>query len=292
MNGAFLRRRELLIGTVAMALASRTARAAEAQPPQPTQLNWGIDYGPATNPQAAHSFDLLVLEPDHARPIAPLRGPMSRLLGYISVGEVERGRPFATALEKAGALQAPNPNWPNARAVDLRHPAWKSLLIDQLIPEVLAKGYDGIFMDTLDTAEAIQRANPIENAGIVEAGVTLLKAMRERFPGMVMMLNRGYALLPAAAPYVDLVLGEAMASRWNFEAKRYEMTTQQDWDWQATHLRAAKQANPALMLATLDYWDPLDRKTVAALYARERAADFAPYVATLALDRLLPEPRG
>ena len=54
-------------------------------------------------------------------------------------------------------------------------------------------------------------------------------------------------------------------------------------------LRAARTANPALTLATLDYWDPSDRRGVADLYARERAAGFLPYVATLALDRLLPE---
>jgi len=65
-----------------------------------------------------------------------------------------------------------------------------------------------------------------------------------------------------------------------------------DWEWQAGRLRTAKARNPALSLMTLDYWDPADTKQVAALYARERAAGFSPYVATLALDRLMPEPAG
>ena len=56
--------------------------------------------------------------------------------------------------------------------------------------------------------------------------------------------------------------------------------------------RAAKARNPALTLTTLDYWDPSAPRQIAGLYARERAAGFRPYVATLALDRLIPEPTG
>jgi hypothetical protein len=106
------------------------------------------------------------------------------------------------------------------------------------------------------------------------------------------MLNRGYALLPDVAPHIDVILGEAMASRWNFAAERYELTTVDDWMWQANLLRSAKQENPALIVTTLDYWDTGDPKTIAKLYEREREAAFHPYVATLALNRLLPEPKS
>jgi polysaccharide biosynthesis protein PelA len=253
-------------------------------------LTWGIDYGADTDPAIARSYDLLVLEPDHARPIAPLRGPKSQLLGYVSLGEVECRRPFAKALDKEGALKTPNANWPDARFVDLRHPLWTSLLLDVLIPEILAKGYDGIFMDTLDNAEAMERADPAKNVGMVRAAVNLVKAIRQRFPATMIMLNRGYALLPDVAAHIDAILGEAMASRWNFATERYELTSVDDWMWQANLLRAAKQANSALILTTLDYWDTKDPATIAKLYERERAAEFHPYVATLALNQLLPEP--
>lgn len=277
------RRSVLAFGLAVFALSGRGIAAAERI------WRWGVDYGAATDPATARDYDLLVLEPDHSRPIAPLRGPTSRLLGYISLGEVERSRPFVAELEKAVALKAPNPNWPDARLVDLRNPAWRSLVLDHFIPDILRKGYDGIFLDTLDNAEAMEHADPARNAGMVTAAVALVGAIRARFPGITIMMNRGYALLPAAAVYVDFVLGEAMASRWNFSTHRYEMMSAEDWAWQAERLRAAKRANPALELTTLDYWDFADSATVASLYARERAAGFKPYVAMLALDRLLPE---
>ncbi|HJT41317.1 MAG TPA: endo alpha-1,4 polygalactosaminidase [Sphingobium sp.] len=279
------RRRDLL--TLSLMVFGLSARAF----PEVGTQAWGIDYGSATDPTVARQYDLLVLEPDFDRPLEPLRGSNTRLLGYISLGEVNMARPFAAGLAKAGALRTPNPNWPDARFADLRHKAWRAMVLDQLVPAILRKGYDGIFMDTLDNAEALERQDPRANAGMVEGAAELVQAIRKRFPRLSIMMNRGYALLPQVVSQVDLVLAEAMASRWNFVDRRYEMMSASDWDWQAAKLLSAKRANPALGLMTLDYWDPADEATVASLYARERAAGFQPYVSTLALDRLIPEPR-
>ncbi|MES2338062.1 MAG: endo alpha-1,4 polygalactosaminidase [Pseudomonadota bacterium] len=283
------RRRLISLGAGALTTAFGWNAAARGVVPAEDRLAWGIDYGPATDPALARRFDLLVLEPDHARPIAPLRGTDSLLLGYVSFGEVERSRPYFARLDTVGALGEANPNWPDARLADLRHAAWRDTLLDEAIPAILALGYDGIFIDTMDNAEAMERQDAHKWSGMVAAGVALIAAVRARFPGIRIMLNRGYAALPAAAGSIDYLLGEAMASRWNFAVQRYELTSAGDWAWQADRLRAARAANPALRLMTLDYWNPADRRQVAALYTRERAAGFEPYVATLALDRLLPE---
>ena len=285
------RRRLLALGAVALTLGFRTPGKGEE--PRPVRgWRWAVDYGPATDPVLARACDLLVLEPHHARPIAPLRGKGSILLGYVSLGEVERNRPYFAGLAKAGALGPANPNWPDARMADLRHPAWRAAVLDQVIPAILALGYDGIFIDTMDNAEAMERRDPIAGKGMVAAAATLIAAIRARYPALRMMLNRGYAMLPDVAPAIDYLLGEAMASRWNFAEQRYERTSESDWQWQADRLRAAQARNPRLVATTLDYWNPADTAQVAALYARERAAGFHPYVATLALDRLIAEPAG
>ena len=284
--------RVLAMGAIGLTIGARSRSDATVKPPAKGAVRWGVDYGAATDPVLARACALLVLEPHHARPIAPLRGPGSTLLGYVSFGEVERSRPYFAGLEKAGALRAANPNWPDARLADLRHPAWRAAVLDRLVPAILALGYDGIFIDTMDNAEAMERQDPVANRGMVAAGVSLIAAVRARFPKIRIMLNRGYALLPEVAPKIDYLLGEAMASRWSFTAKRYELLSDSDWAWQAGRLRAAQARNPALTLTTLDYWNPADTKQVAALYARERAAGFSPSVATLALDRLMPEPAG
>ncbi|WP_235512226.1 MULTISPECIES: endo alpha-1,4 polygalactosaminidase [unclassified Sphingomonas] len=280
-------------GAVGLTLGLRGVTSGQVRPAGgDASLRWAVDYGPATDPVLARRYQLLVLEPHHPRPIAPLRGEGAVLLGYVSLGEVEKRRPYFAALDRAGALGIANPDWPDARRADLRHPAWTATVVDQIVAQILQRGYDGIFIDTMDNAEAMERQDPLGAKDMVAAGARLIVAIRTRFPAIRIMLNRGYALLDRVAPSIDYVLGESMASRWNFATKRYDMLSDSDWQWQADRLRAAKAINPALVVTTLDYWDMADRGPVAKLYARERAAGFAPYVSTLALDRLWPEPTG
>lgn len=284
-------RRALLMTGMTTAMVGLGGRVARALP-EAAGTAWAVDYGPRTDPALARRYAILVLEPDHDRPIEPLRGPGSILLGYVSLGEVENGRPYFADLLAAGALTEPNPNWPDARMADLRHPAWRETLLDTVIPGILARGYNGIFIDTTDNAEAMEQGDPLGKKGMVAAAADLILAIREHFPAIRIMLNRGYAVLPRVATAIDYLLGEAMASRWNFARSAYEPLGDDDWMWQASRLRAAKAANPALLAMTLDYWNPADTRQVAALYARERAAGFLPYVSTLALDHLVAEPVG
>ncbi|MGJ3626639.1 hypothetical protein AB5I41_06865 [Sphingomonas sp. MMS24-JH45] len=72
------------------------------------------------------------------------------------------------------------------------------------------------FIDTLDNAEAMERADPTGAKGMIAAAATLLAAVRARYPAMRIMLNRGYAVLPQAADRIDYLLAEAMATRWSF----------------------------------------------------------------------------
>ena len=98
--------RMLALGATALTLGMRSRSDATPKPSANAALRWGVDYGAATDPALARTCALLVLEPHHARPIAPFRGPGSILLGYVSFGEVERSRPYFAALEQAGALKA------------------------------------------------------------------------------------------------------------------------------------------------------------------------------------------
>lgn len=283
---------------IAARLAGCAMLAAHAPPPAPAAprlprgngWRWAIDYGAGTDARAARRYDLLVLEPDHAVPPAHVRRAGAVAIGYLSLGEIEKSRPFVAALAAAGALFAANPDWPDARMADLRHPRWRAEVLDRLVPAILARGYDGVFLDTLDNAEALERADPVAHAGMVQAAATLVREIRRRFPGIVIVVNRGYATLPAIAGAVDGVLGEAMATRWDFARRRYERLSDADWAWQAERLRAARAANPALALLTLDYWEPGDTRTVKGLYARERAAGFVPYVSVLSLNHIVAEP--
>ncbi|MCM0022175.1 MAG: hypothetical protein NBV67_19465, partial [Tagaea sp.] len=56
-------------------------------------------------------------------------------------------------------------------------------------------------------------------------------------------------------------------------------------------LEEAKAINPKLRVLVLEYWPPEDQAQLKRLYAQVRALGYAPYVATVELDRVVPEPR-
>ena len=74
-------------------------------------------------------------------------------------------------------------------------------------------------------------------------------------------------------------------------AERPHRQSAEDYWFQVDALKAAGALNPRLSLHTLDYWDPADVAGVRAIYDLQRANGFSPYVATVELDRLIPEPR-
>lgn len=236
-------------------------------------------------------FDLAVLEADAPAGLLARRRPGARLLGYVSMGEVHTGRAYHADIRAAGLLLGPNPNWPDAFFVDMRAPIWDRLLLDRIVPDILARGFDGIFLDTLDDAEHLEKLDPMRNAGMVEAAAGLVRRMRRRFPGTPIMINRGYAVLPHVPGQFDMLLGESVRTTPDPDGNGYKRVSERDYAWQRDAMWEARRRSPSLRLFSLDYWDPADRDGIARIYAEQRRNGFVPYVATPDLTRIVPPPR-
>ncbi|MFL5518131.1 MAG: hypothetical protein ACJ8DJ_18390, partial [Gemmatimonadales bacterium] len=85
-------------------------------------------------------------------------------------------------------------------------------------------------------------------------------------------------------------LGESVSSTFDARSKQYKLVSPDARAWQVERMLKAKQRDPRLRLFALDYWDSEDQQGIARLYAQERADGFTPYVATLDLSRIVPEP--
>jgi uncharacterized protein (TIGR01370 family) len=213
----------------------------------------------------------------------------STTLGYVSIAEVHSGRPFYSRLRSKGVLGEPNPAWPDASFVDMRSDVWRSLLLNEVIPSILKNGYQGIFLDTLDSAEALELQDPVKSKGMIAAAADLVRAIRLAFPSIIIMVNRGYAILPHIPGEFDYLLGESVRSTFNPKTGAYFRRTEQEIEWQRARMLEARDRDPSLQLFSLDYWDPTDRAGLAALYAEARADGFVPYVATPDLTQIIPE---
>jgi uncharacterized protein (TIGR01370 family) len=260
------------------------SRAASAD-----SIRWLVFYGESADEAALAGYNIIILDPGYRGSIPKIvaRGP--RVCGYLSLCEIRTSDPLFGALDPSVLLE-PNPEWPGTRRVDIRNPSWRSFILEIAIPSITAAGFDGLMFDTLDTSAYLEATDPVRYRGMRAAAVELVGVIRERCPNMMLIMNRGYELLPQLVQKIDALIVESLLTvpdqRGGFvfadpiEVKR-----------EIALLKPATQRQPPLPVLSLDYWDPGDVKTIAEIYRRERDLGHHPYVAGRLLDRIVPEAR-
>ncbi len=146
-------------------------------------------------------------------------------------------------------------------------------------------------IDTLDSPIFLEESEPDKYLGMKEAAVRLVRAIERNYPQARIAVNRAYEILPRIAGTIDFALGEAVWSGYDFEKKKPRRVGRSEYAEQVELLQRTARQHPALTVLSLDYWDPENAPGVAAIYRRQRENGFAPYVATLELDRVVPEPK-
>jgi uncharacterized protein (TIGR01370 family) len=265
-----------------MAGSSVRAEAAE---------RWVVCYSDRPSPFDLAKYDVVVLDADHHPPLGPLVERRRTVLGYLSLTQLGRGRAVFGALQASGVVLDRHPVWTDAHYVDFRRPEWTRTVIETLVPRALEAGFTGLFLDTLDDAEYLETRDPVRYRGMRHAAVALVRTIRHHYPGIVLMVNRGYAIVPEIAGSIDILLGESVHATFDPQTKTPRRAAESDVAWQVGALRAAKRLNPQLRVFTLDYWDPADAAGVKRLYREARANGFSPYVSTPLLDTLVLEPQ-
>jgi hypothetical protein len=154
---------------------------------------------------------------------------------------------------------------------------------------ILRRGFDGIFLDTLDDPIHLEDVQPQKNKGMTAAAAQLVRAIRRHYPDIPIMMNRAYRLLPEVEGDIDMELGESVYADYDFGKKAYRRVDKGDYEQQVRWLKEAQNRRPALRVMTLDYWNPADAPGIRQIYAVERANGFLPYVATVELDKIVTE---
>ena len=212
----------------------------------------------------------------------------AQLCAYLSLGEVRTGERFYDRIDPRALLKE-NPAWPGSRRIDVRSRSWANLLMHEVIPAIAADGFSGLFLDTLDTPPYLEQQDPSGNRGMRQSAIDLVRAIRRANPNMLIIMNRGYDLLPDVVGQIDGLVAESLMTmpgsgdgrpgKWNSDA---------DVKVQLSLLAPAQQQR--LPVLSLDYWAPEDLQTIRDIYSRERQLGHHPYVATRTLDQIVPEP--
>jgi hypothetical protein len=145
--------------------------------------------------------------------------------------------------------------------------------------------------DTLDTPPYLELLDPARYRGMRDAAIGLVDSIGARWPEMMLIMNRGYALLPDVVQKIDAIIAESLMTTPDRQTGGFAWVDSHQVELQLRLLDPAVGRRPPLPILSLDYWDPNDARTIAEIYRRERKLGHHPYVATRLLDQIVPEER-
>ncbi|MBF0350360.1 MAG: endo alpha-1,4 polygalactosaminidase [SAR324 cluster bacterium] len=247
---------------------------------------WICYYGnDALTTTALGNVNLVVLDDQTKVDVPKIRRSVEHVLGYLSIGEVDTEREYFSELPDTSFLLEYNPNWDKSRIVDIRSEKWQEWLLNVRIPHILRRGFNGLFLDTMDSVIYMEQTNP-ERKGMVEASIRLVQRIKQQFPEIYIMVNRGVEAAPQYGPYVDAILAESFFADYNFTDKTYELRPIEDAKEYVGILTNVKKDH-GVALFGLDYWYPDDKKNIRLIYEIQKKHGFIPYVATVELDQIV-----
>lgn len=251
---------------------------------------WIVYYGNTEPIETFTRYPYVVFDSRYHPPVSSLSGQDRKIVGYLSLGEASPDYEYFSELESAGLLVRPSSTWLGNQYIDIRDSRWRRRVCDRLVPWVLEQGFDGVFFDTLDSPLAIEESEPGRYAGMAEAAAALIREIRQSFPGIILMLNRSYKLLPLVEAHIDVAVAESVYSTYDFDRKKYVKVSPDNYARQLTWLRDARIRRPELKIFTLDYCDANDQAAIKEAYRVERQNGFWPYVTSIDLTTVVPEP--
>ena len=131
-------------------------------------------------------------------------------LGYLSIGEIAPDAPYR---DRAIAFGVPRPMrndiW-KSEVVDLGASEWREFVLQDLAPGIIDKGFDGIFLDTMDAVEMLMGRFPDRAPEFREGLIRLVKDLRLAFPDKRIVVNRGFAVMDELLSEIDGVMVESV----------------------------------------------------------------------------------
>ena len=214
-------------------------------------------YGSAMPAASLSKFDRIVVEAANVQDLSALRARGAQVFAYVSVGEAEGWRDSTRALPP-GLFMGANPDW-QSRVADLTQPGWKKFLLEDRMASLWAQGYRAFFLDTLDSYQRYA-TTPAAQAVQTRALVDIIRSMHQRFPGVELLFNRGFEVLPEVAPLSVGIVAESLFQSWNPALQEYVAVSPPDREW-LQRAQARQHTLPAYQSLAV----ALNRKDLSAI---------------------------
>lgn len=269
----------LAVLRIAAMLCTLSGSAAALAPPLP-EKSIAFDYAAALPVGELSQFARVVIDPDRASAseLSALRAAGVEPIAYVSIGERDPDRAWSRAAAGRWRL-GKNAAW-HTEIMDPRQAGWRALVLEELA-RLWGAGHRAFFLDTVDSYAAAVH----DDAGkreCVAALAALLTEAHRRLPGVALLLNRGFELLPEVAPLVAGVVAESLFAGWDAAAGRYVAVEERARRWLVAALAEVRDRYhlPAIVV---DYVPPTERARAVDVARRIAALGLTPYVGDGAL---------
>ena len=126
--------------------------------------NHMLDGNAATVGARFAPFDVVIVDGEEATAakVGAIQSQGTVVLGYLSVGTIEKWRGWYEQVKRY-RLNA-DQNWRDEWFADTSRPGYRNAIVDDIAPTLLAKGFEGLFLDNVDMVET--RNHRAQRAGM------------------------------------------------------------------------------------------------------------------------------
>lgn len=252
--------------------------------------NWLCVYSGAEAEDIVNTeFDLVDIDPDGFTPndIFNMKNSDKIVIAYISIGEAEEYRYYWDP--NADYLLEENPDWPECWYVDYSSKEWQNLIINEYIPQIKEKGFDGLYLDTVDTYHFEERYPACTKEHMIDFIKNISSVHRSS--EFYIIPQNGLEIAPEIADYINGIGVEEIYYR-AFYIHFFDFHI--NGIPQNPFLRINKEKVMSQLLdkgkivLTLDY--ATLRFQVDHCYRISREMGYTPYVSTAKLDQIFVHP--
>ena len=225
-----------------------------------------------------HGYDLVVVDGQqaNARQVATLRAGRRLVLAYVSVGTIERGRPWYRAARRYRLdLWRDWGEW----YADTAKGGYRRLIEQVVAPAMLKKGFDGLFLDNVDMTET----HPRQASGMR----ALVRALSRRVHARHRFLfaQNGEDSVAPLLPALDGWNREDVSFTYDFGRRIYRAVP----DVAGAQAALRRIAAAGLLVTATDYTPGDDARAQVAATANACAAGALSFVSDIGLTRI-PQP--
>lgn len=240
-----------------------------------------LDYSAKPSPENLAAFDLCILDPAAEVDLEPGHSLGNRYLAYVSTVEARAGSVNEIVAKAAGIpFAGKNESW-GTRLVDVAHPGWLAAMMEKVVHPAVVKGFDGIFLDTVDSVALLGKTIPGHEKPAREAIAALIREVKKKYPDQSIVVNRGFDLLPEVKALVSGVLVESVFRTCDPKTRTYAAVSAEGTAWIVERIREVQRVG--LPVYAVDYVPAAERQLAKATAEKLAALGCVPFVTTIDL---------